>query len=171
MTKHGRGGGSRRKGYRYLPVDEKVALSTLSASGTIASDFDSVVDDRVFAISLKGTFTMEDHTPGEGPIVVGIAHSDYTAAEIDEFLEAIAAWDSGDQIAQEHRRRFVRWVGTFDGSKAFDVLNDGMPISVPLRWWIQFGETLALWAWNKDLAALTTGTLIGVQGGVSVRRP
>ncbi len=160
----------RGRGYTYLPVDESAAIGALATNVVGKSDLNSVVDNDYWFMSHRGPWSMEQHTPGEGPIVVGLAHGDYDAAEIEECLEAQASWDMGDRIANERRRRKVRTVGVFPGIAAIEVLNDGRPIRTKLGWMTQIGETLALWFWNKDSATLTTGTMIETQGGVSARR-
>ncbi len=161
---------NKRKGYRYLPVDEQLAVGTLGARSVIKSDFDSVLDNDMFFMSFRGTWAIEAHTAAEGPIVVGLAHSDYTSAEVEEALEAIASWDQGDKVAQEQARRKVRTVGVFDGLTTIEKLNDGRAFTTKLRFMVEIGETLAAWAWNQDAAQLADGTILKVQGGVSARR-
>ncbi len=165
-----KGHGKRRKGYRYLPVDESAAIGALATNVVGKSDLNSTVDNDMWFMSHRGPWSMEQHTPGEGPITVGLAHGDYTAAEIEECLEAQASWDEGDKVAQEQARRKVRTVGIFPGVAALEVLNDGRPIKTKLGFRVQIGETLSLWFWNKDSATLTTGTMIETQGGISARR-
>ncbi len=166
MAKHG----SRRRGYRYLPINKGFDLLTTAPGVVIASNMDTTMDEDTFAISSEQTWNLEAHTAGEGPIVVGLAHSDYTAAEIEEALEAVASWDAGDRIAQERRRRKVRQVGIFNGQATTEVLNDGRPVKTKLGFVINSGETLKVWAWSKDSSNLTTGTILGTQGGLSCRK-
>jgi len=82
----------------------------------------------------------------------GVAHSDYSAAEIEEALEAIESIDLGDKVAQEQANRWVRSIGTFAsaintaGSAA--QFNDGKPVKTKLNWKMSIGDTLVGWVRN-----------------------
>ncbi len=144
-------------------------MGTPGGDSVVKGNLDSTVVDGTFLISADLVWGLRGITPGEGPIVVGLAHSDYSAAEIEEALEAITSWDEGDKVAQERRRRKVRTVGMFSGETATQVLNDGKPIKTKLGFAIAEGDTLAVWGWNKSGATLTTGQIITAQGGVNAR--
>ncbi len=159
-----------RKGFRSLPIDENSAVGTPASNAVTKDDFNSVVDSDIFAISMDALWGMRDHTANQGPIVVGVAHGDYTAAEIEECLEAVASWDSGDKVEQERRRRKVRQIGIFPGLDADEVLNHGVKIRTKLGFVLQVGETLSLWTWNRAGVTLTTGTIITLQGLLHSRK-
>ncbi len=163
-------GGSRRKGYRYLPVDTTFPIGNLVTKDVIADDLNSVVDNDTFMISADLVWGTEDFTPGEGPLVVGLSHSDYVAAEIEECIEALAAWDKGDKIANERRRRKVRVVGTFPLIAADEVLNLGMPVKTRLGFTCEIGITLKTWAYNPSLGTIATGGSVMATGGINSRR-
>ncbi len=119
------------------------------------------------AISVKATWNLMNLTSGEGPVTVGLAHSDYTVTEIKECLEAQAGIDPGNKTAQEQANRLVRVVGAYGSVQA--MLNDGKPITTKLNWLIAIGRTVVMWAYNEDTATLTTGAVLNVSGNMWVK--
>ncbi len=141
------------------------------ATGTVVKgDFAQVVDDKMWLLSADLVWALQGLTADEGPISVGLAHGDYSATEIEEFIEASASWDAGDKVAQEQRKRKIRVVGIFSGNETEEVLNNGMPIKTKLGFAIEEGETLATWAYNQSGATLTTGAALRLNGGINARQ-
>ncbi len=157
----------RKRRLTYLQMRTNNALGALAAADVIAFDFGTNLDREAYFVWAKGTWARQNGTPGEGPIECGFAHSDYTSAEIEECLEASAAWSTGDMVAQEQRKRKVRSCGEFSGTEATEVLNDGQPIFTKLGWAVPEGETLATWARTNEL--LTTGSNLAFNGIIAVR--
>ncbi len=155
-----------RKMGKYIrgDIDEELGVGALTTKTVINAAFDSVVNERTLVSSIVALWSMEAHTGGEGPIVVGVNHSDYTAAEVQEVLDATGSWDEGDLVAQEIAGRKIRQIGVFQGVAALETLNDGKPIKTKLNWILLQGQTLDVWAYNRDAATLTTGTSIKVDG-------
>ncbi len=160
-----RSGNNRRRmrGYRKLPVDAEALGGTVAADDVTSTLFTPVLTESRRITSAVLTWAWHDITVGDGPIVVGLAHSDYTAAEIEECLEAAGAWDEGDKVAQEQAKRLVREVGTFSDGTTDQELNDGKPIKTKLNWLLATGDTLQTFIWNRG-AALTTGSEVVVTG-------
>lgn len=159
-------------GRRILPLNysEQISLGTLGAGQALAQDFDDNVNDRMYAVSADVIVSMEGHTAGEGPLVCILAHSDYTGTEVLEWYQATQAWDLGDMIAQEQRRRKCRLIGVLPGDQENEVLNDGEPVRVPLKFYLESGKTLAQVLINNDGSALTTGTVVHYDGKIWARR-
>ncbi len=149
-----------------LKLSEITTLGALTSQNAVATTFDSTVDDSTYLLSIEATYSISAHTAGEGPIVCGVAHNDYSAAEIVEWYIANGAWDRADKVAQEHNRRKIRQVGIFPGVSAIETLNDGIPVKTKLGFIVEDGQTLSLWALNEDAATLTTGTVLEAQGKV-----
>jgi len=151
-------------------VQHSFQLGTLGANAAIGSSLQAVTVDSMRCSSLKATWTLSDLTGAseDGPITVGVAHSDYTNAEIEAFIESTASWDIGDMGAREVRRRLIRVIGTFPSAGANDesvVLNDGKPVNTKLNWLLAEGDTLKPWAYNNGASALaSTDPRIGVVG-------
>ncbi len=153
-----------------LKCSESLPVSNLLSSTAAKADFDSVVDDTTFLLSLEATWDIEGRTAGEGPLVVGVAHSDYTAAEIEEWFQATGSWDRADKIAQERQTRKIRQVGIFAGGGTLESLNDGKPVKTTLKFNVEDGSTLAQWALSLDSSQLTTGAVVHTNGKVWARR-
>ena len=98
----------------------------------------------------------------------GLAHSDYSAAEIEECLEATGSFNVTDKIAAERANRLVRSLGTFvsggastDSSQSY---NEGKPIHVKLNWHMGVGMGLVIWVRNGSDTIYTSGTNIMATG-------
>ncbi len=156
----------RRTPVKKLRVSESLALGTLGAGSIVTDNFDDVVSEKMFLLSLEATWALGEHTPDQGAITVGVAHSDYSSTEITEWLAASGAWDLGDLVAREQNNRKIRQVGTFAGALAQETLKEGLYIKTPLRFIVETGQTLQSWAFNKDTSVLTTGSLVTIEGQV-----
>ncbi len=102
----------------------------------------------------------------------GVAHSDYTAAEIEEALEGTGGIDLGDKIGQERANRLVREIGAFANTPQVSGgvgVNDGRPIKTRLNWKISIGDTLVLWARNASGVVFVTGSAIGATGNMWIK--
>ncbi len=166
----------KRKFRRYLKgqADEVLNLGTLAASTLVGALFDESVVDRTFVSSLRATHSLDNFTPTitRGPILVGVAHGDYTDAEIEEWIENTGSWNEGNLVQQEVAKRRIRRIGIFDTpDAAVDsvVLNDGRPITTKLGWILLEAQTLRQWAYNLGTGALaTTDPAYRVQGHVNL---
>ncbi len=172
LAKRGKGSGKRRPMGRYLrgSVDDELSLGTLATKTAIEQQFDETVNERTLVSSLVATWTMSNWTPiaAAGPILVGVAHSDYALSEIEAFIEATGSWNEGDMIQQEIAKRKIRRIGIFDSPLAATdsaVLNDGKPIKTKMNWILLQGQTLNMWAYNLGTASIaTTVPLIHAEG-------
>ncbi len=153
----------RRNMGKYLRgiVDEDLSLGTLAAKTLVKTNFDNTGQEELFCSSVVASWAIQEFTSAnnDGPIMVGLAHSDYTVAEIEEYIENAASWSVGDKIAQEQAKRLVRIVGILRGTDSATVgsrLNNGVPIKTKLNWQLITGQTLAIWAYNLGSSALAT---------------
>ncbi len=145
-------------------VDENLSLTTLGPATLVGVAFDETVNERTFVSSIVAQWALDDFTPGAdiGPIVCGVAHGDYTDAEIEAFVENTGSWNEGDMIqGREIGRRLIRVVGTFpspgsDSAALGVVLNDGKPIKTKLNWTLLQGQTLRYWGYNTGTSAVAT---------------
>ncbi len=166
----------RRRIGRYIRgnVDEKLSLTTLGAATAVGEDFDQVVNERTLVTSIVASYSMLNMTAAaaDGPILVGVAHSDYTDTEIQEFLTATTGWDEGNKVAQEQMSRKIRRIGTFQNPPDITtpaVLNDGRQIKTKLNWILLQGQTLQLWAFNQGSSAFdTTVPVVHAAGHVNL---
>ncbi len=148
-------------------VNESLNLGTLAAVTSVSDTWDEAMVEAGRITSVIATWALEGFTEGAaiGPIMVGVAHSDYTDGEIDEYIETTGSWDVGDKVQQERANRKIRIVGVFPtspGSSAAgsSVLNDGKPIKTKLNWFLTTGDTLKMWAYNTGGSPVATTTPI-----------
>ncbi len=168
MAKHG--GRGRRYSLRKVRTIPSITVGTLVPVTVVVGALTGTSDAQYRLISAVHTWSMRDHTAGEGPYVVGYAFGDYTVAEIKECIEIQSSISPGDKIAGEKANRWVRIVGTFAGDQVTESLNDGRPIKTRLNWAVQIGSTVNAFLYNEDAAAnQTTGTVIELNGDIWVK--
>ncbi len=165
---------ARKKGAfrKYLrgAISMDFSLGTLASKDTVTIDNTDSVVEKAWVSSVKATWSMASYTPtvGVGPIVVGVAHSDYTATEIEEWLENTGSWEEASQVSQEIAKRKIRIVGTFEvpaASTETIPLNDGMQITTKCGWMLRTGQTVRYWAYNRGTAAIaTTVPIVNIEG-------
>ncbi len=165
MAKHKRRGRSRFFAY---PIDHSLALATLANGIVLSDDMTNFGVTKVYCISADLSWSVDDQTVGEGPLVVGLNSGDLSVTEIAEKLDAKPVSQT-DRIAMERSRRPVRNTGRFSGAAVGETLNDGQPIRTPLKFILDTGIELALWVRNKSGATLTTGTVVRVTGTLYMR--
>ncbi len=153
----------RKSRFAVINVSESLALLTLADDAVLGVDSDPF-GREFYGISADLYWGVRNHTAGEGPIIVGIAHNDYTDVEVAENLNQTGMEDSGDMIAKEQGRRLVRRSGQFSGVATDEVLNDGKPVRTRIGFVITDGFSLAFWAQNKNGGPLTTGAVLEVSG-------
>ncbi len=166
--------GGRRAFKRYLKgkVNFTIALGTLAADTVLGANVVDVLTEKAWLSSVKARWSMENWTDATnvGPILVGVAHSDYSDTEIEEWIENAASWKQGDKVSQEIARRKIREVGMFQtprtaAATAIAVLNQGSPITTKCNWQLITGQTLKIWTFNTGGAAVaTTDPAISVNG-------
>ncbi len=152
------------KGYKKLQIADSLTIGVLTSGDVISEALPTVLtqDRRISSVELL--WAARGFTPGEGPIDAGVAHSDYSAAEIEECLEATGSWSDTDKVAAEQANRLVRRIVTFANEVAEQVANDGKPIKTKLNWRIPDGSTLQVWARNRSGATIATGGVIALDG-------
>ncbi len=142
-----------------------MALGTLGANTAINAAMTSDAPSQAYwCQSVEVAVAMEGHTATEGPITVGVAHGDYAASEIEEWLENASGFTKGDMIAQEVSRRKIRVIGSFSGLDTNKSLNNGDAFKTRCGFILEEGKSLKQWAYNQDTGALTTGTEITMTG-------
>jgi len=162
LAKRGRG---KNKFRRYLKAQVEVQADLSTLAGKVAIAFTGlgspVVQEQTWVSSVKATWSLSNLTEAfsAGPIVVGVAHSDYTSAEIEAWLENQGSWSQGDLVAQEVAKRKIRQVGVFGTpAQALGIvdLNDGRNITTKCGWMLTTGQSIKYWAYNSGATALAT---------------
>ncbi len=168
--KKGKGRSRRFRKYLKGQIDHVLSLSGLGTKDVTSTNVGDVLVEQAWLSSVKliwevdgGTATVDD-----GPVMVGVAHSDYTSAEIEEWIENLASWDSGDMIGQEVGRRRIRRAGIIHIGEATTtqvVLNDGKPIRTKCGWQLNTGQTVKVWAYNVGASAFgVTDPILHAEG-------
>jgi len=151
----------KRRFRRYLRgnIDLKKNLGTLAGDSSVLQVVNDTVEEKAWLSSVKATYAISEYTivAGAGPILVGLAHNDYTNAEIEEWIENANSWSEGDLVAQEVAKRKIRRVGVFGVTISGDeeVLNDGKPITTKCGWYLQTGQTVTFFFYNQGSVALS----------------
>lgn len=155
----------RNSGFVAIPFEGTFVLGALANKTVAVGDlFGGNLTEDFYAISADIDSEILGITAGEGnPSVLGLAHGDYSAAEIAENL-VVKLLGPGTKIEQEQQRRLVRKAGTFHGNQInthIEMKMDGArgPGSqrVKLRFVIQSGKTMDVFVFNKSGAVYTTG--------------
>ncbi len=164
----------KRRRYLRGNIDEDLPIGTLAAKDVVLVAFDETVNERSLVSSVVASYSISNFTPiaTSGPIMVGIAHGNYTAVEIEAFIENTGSWSEGDKTSQEIAKRQIRMIGIFETPSNVTLsvrLNDGKPIKTKLNWILNQGVGLNLWAYNLGAAAVaTTVPVIHAQGHANV---
>ncbi len=162
----------RRSGIIAVRLDSALALATLTnatALTTALSPSENVEGNSLYCISADLLLSLDSMTPGEGPIIVGCNHDSYSVTQIKEFLESDAL-DFTNKLEIERSRRQIREWGVFAVAVSGEVLNDGKPLRVRIRFPVELGHSPNIFAFNKSGATLTTGGRLGWSGKMYVRR-
>ncbi len=159
--------GRNRRNFVAIPVERDLTLSTLADdAGIVLSLLGGNFTEDFYWISSDLSWSSKGATAGEGPIVVGLAHGDYTAAEIVENLD-VAFLGPGTKIEQERARRLVRRVGEIaNANSIFHIAPEGGLIRTKSKFMVQSGKAANMWVVNKSGAQLTTGQSIHVVGTI-----
>ncbi len=152
-----------------LPAFGGVDLLAAANAAVVKQDLTTIADNEYRCLSMRMIWTRRGGTAGEGPLVFGVAHGDYSVTEIKECIEAEASWVSADKVANEQANRLVRRIGVFSGLGTDEDYNDGKPVQTRLNWQIVAGQTIDAWVYNQSGATLTTGAFVMHNGTVRIR--
>ncbi len=163
----------RRGGKRklYLPYNQEFVLGAIVDEDVVTAASAHSAQDRLFLISHIGTWATHGFTPGEGPVQFGMAHSDLSASEIEEYLENTAAWFEDDIIGQltMQRGKWIKRVGVLSLLTADEILFDGRPKKTKLGFYINEDRKVNLWA-RAAGGAVTTGGAVVTDGFIVARK-
>ncbi len=155
----------RRKFRRYLKgvINVENDFGGMAAKAINSTDMPDVVLEKTWCSSIVATWTLSNWTPTAlaGPILFGVAHSDYTNAEMEEFIENVESWNEGNLVQQEVAKRKIRIIGHFAApeSAAHDtVFEHGRKVRTKIGWILQTGTTLQVWVYNTGTMSVATIT-------------
>ncbi len=142
-----------------------MSLGTASGDAITIVALTGLLEEDLLVISVDIQIALEGVTPPEGPRRFGLAHGDYSVAEIAEALD-VTLLTPDNKIEQERAGRLVRTIGKLPGANITEVMNDGKPVRPKLIWTIGNGEVLNLWHRNLFTGALTTGSNVEAEGKI-----
>ncbi len=160
---------------RPVRVNSGMSIGALASADVISAAIVNNATNNMRVVSAHLSFTWADiQAVIDDAMAFGIAHGDYTSAEIEECLEAAGGMDKGDKIALEQSNRLVREVGQISGLKAAPIgsgaeFNDGRLIKIKLNWNLSIGEALQVWVRNNSGVVYTTGSTLSTSGKLWVR--
>ena len=161
-----RGLGFRNRTYIKGDISHTLVLDGLAAATLLGSVISETVSEKSLVSSIDCSYSFADVlNDGDGPYLFGVAHSDYTDAEIEAVIENTGSWNKGDKISQEIGKRLVRRIGTWSADQAATAntgdyrWNEGRPVKTKLNWSLQTGATLKFWVYNLGSAAISTADL------------
>lgn len=155
----------RNRNFVVIPVSQQLTVGALASNTVIAADLLASLTEDLFVISANLMVSFTNHTGGEGPLQVGMAHGDLSVTEIAENLNANLTGPD-DIIQKERSRRPVRKIGMFSGAAADENLFDGRQSKTTVKFSIGDGHALVVWLVNRSGATLTTGTLVRFDGEI-----
>ncbi len=165
----------RRFNLRKVRVNSTFVCGALAAKDVVAGAITAAVADKLRIISAELTYQwVETQAVIDGGLEFGLSHSDYSAAEVEECLEAAGSIDLGDKIAQERANRLVRSLGTINQFTDSTVGADhgtfpNTPIKTRLNWLMSEGDTLNAWVRNGSEVVWSTGSSFVTLGKLWVK--
>ena len=168
-------GRKRRYNLRMVRFNNRVAGGALASLDVTSGSIMDAATNPYRLVTVKASYSWTDIPNNvDGGMTFGLAHSDYTAAEIEECLEAQGAIDRGDKIALEQSNRLVRQIGvmesrTTSAASGTIVFNDGRQIKTKLNWYIGVGDGISIWMRNASNTAWSTGSNIQIAGEMYVK--
>ncbi len=167
--------GRRRRRFtlRRVRVANGVATGALAALDVTAGPITDVATDPYRLITADLSFKLVDLGAAiDDGQEFGLAHSDYTSAEVEECLEAQASIDLGNKVAQEQANRLVRSIGTLTGDAVASggkYFNDGQPVKVKLNWRMSTGDQLNIWIRNASSVVWSSGAAMTASGNLWIK--
>ncbi len=145
-------------------MNDSSLLGTLADATVLRSGLTAINDD-FWCQSADLSWTIRNLAEGDGPLLLGLAHGDLSITEIAEAITATPS-GRGDIIEREQARRPVRRVGQIfpDSVGGVVQLNDGKPIRVPLKMYLEGGVELNAFVLNQKGSALVTGSEVRIYG-------
>ncbi len=173
-ARRGRGRSRRKFNLRKVRINSENAVGALATLDVASAGLTATTADKIRFISLIGSWTWSDlQQITDDAMAFGVAHSDYTAAEIEECLEATGSMDLGDKVAAEKANRLVREIGMFSSVTSAAgsgvQFNDGKPVKTKLNWLMSAGDSLVVWVRNSSSLVYVTGSSINFAGNLWVK--
>ncbi len=164
LAKRGRGKKRAMSGYRKLPFQLTQSIGAITSDEFGGFNLPDAVSEKTWVSSVRASYGIHNFTVGEGPVLCYVAHSDYSDAEVAEYINSTSGWDTGNLIAREQASRKVRLIGNFQlTDQGEEVLVEGRAIHTKVGWMLETGATLQFGLFASG-GTLTTGGTLTVTG-------
>ncbi len=152
----------RKFNLRKVRVASATDISALASLDVVVSIMTSVVSEQLRIVTVDCSYAWSGKAAIDDGAEFGLAHSDYSAAEIEECLEASTSIDLGNKTAQEQANRLVRSIGIITGPAVSGAsggasYNDGESVKTKLNWLLSTGDSLNLWVRNGSDTVYSAG--------------
>jgi len=156
---------------RKVRVSVAFTLGALATLDVTSAALTAVPVNPTRLITLDASFGLSNTIAADDGHTFGVAHGDYTNAEIEECLEATNSINPGDKVTQERANRLVRYIGKFEKGAAGESgsFNDGKRIKIRLNWPMAIGQNLVIWCRNGGSNVWTSGADILIDGNLWVK--
>ncbi len=164
----------RKFSLRRVRIAHEGAIGALASLDVVVNNMHSVTTETLRVVSVDSSYAWSGKAAIDDAAEFGLAHSDYSAAEIEECLEANGSIDLGNKTAQEQANRLVRSLGTITGPAVSGAsggasFNDGRKLKTRLNWLLSTGDTINLWVRNGSGAVYSTGSSLVASGNMWVK--
>ncbi len=164
----------RKFNLRKVRNSNAAVIGALAALDVVKATLTAPVTEAIRIVSLDLAYTWSGKAAIDDAAEFGVAHSDYTAQQIEECLEATGSIDLGDKSAQERSNRLVRSIGIITGPAVSGAsggarFNDGMRVKTRLNWLLSTGDTIDIWIRNGSGNVYTTGGTLVSSGNIWVK--
>ncbi len=167
----------RRFSLRKVKVAASMSIGALAALDVVTAAGTSSTTNTLRVMSVDCAYAISDlQAQADDSFQFGWVHSDYSAAEIEEALEATLSMDIGNLVeSRERAQRLVREIGILNptgliasGGGGFS-FRHGERVKTRLNWALAIGDTLNLWVRNASGVIYTTGTSLVANGDLWVK--
>ncbi len=146
-----------------LKFNIQIAMSTIGNDVAVRGPAIAAMEQDFDIITTHLTVGIREATVDEGPIEIGFAQDNYTAAEIVEALDASPLSQYG--TAMERSNRKVRSYGYITVDTTDAELNEGMVVKRKMFLRVAAGQqTGNTFAVNRSGSTLTTGMIVEITG-------
>ncbi len=165
----------RRFNLRMVRINNRVAMGALDTLTVTSGSITTAANDTYRLMSVKASYSWTDIAAvADDGFTFGLAHSDYTSAEIEECLESQSSIDLGNKVAQEQANRLVREIGTIRSTPGATIagsaiFGNGRLVKTRLNWAMNTGDTLNVWVHNASNVIWTTGSNLNVAGAMWIK--
>ncbi len=155
-----------KRNWQTIEIDVVIDIGTpgIPAKSLIAALISETADNKFIATSLEATYQLTVEQAAEpnsiAAVSFGVAKSDYSAAEVETWVENSSGFKRENLISQEISKRMIKQIGMFSpravtaAQQVVATINEGMPIKTRLNWRILANTTLLFWVYNGGPTAI-----------------